>query len=129
VGRSLLESAGIQGWIADEHLVRMNWFLSNMVGGMRLQVDERDEATARKILDAEVPRTIPYSPEETYIQPTCPKCGSAEVTLGDGTQRGRLLAVLYVASTPVPPRVAAWHCDVCGAQWLDKENGEPHVIR
>src|SRR5579871_2650702 len=29
VGRSLLESAGIPAWIADEHLVRMNWFLSN----------------------------------------------------------------------------------------------------
>lgn len=26
VGRSLLESAGIPGWIADEHLVRMDWF-------------------------------------------------------------------------------------------------------
>jgi hypothetical protein len=34
VGRSLLESAGIPAWIADEHLVRMVWFYSNLVGGM-----------------------------------------------------------------------------------------------
>ena len=31
VGRSLLESAGIPAWIADEHLVRMDWFYSNLV--------------------------------------------------------------------------------------------------
>jgi hypothetical protein len=31
VGRSLLESAGIPAWIADENLVRMDWFYSNLV--------------------------------------------------------------------------------------------------
>src|SRR5215469_4721541 len=49
VGRSLLESAGIPVWIADEHLVRMNWFYSNLVGGMRLQVDERDRLSVCSI--------------------------------------------------------------------------------
>lgn len=126
--RSLLESAGIPAWIADENLVRMNWFLSNTVGGMRLQVDERDEAAAREILEAEVPKKIPYGPEETYMQPTCPTCGSAEVTLGDGTERGRTFVALYVLAIPVPPRKATWHCEACGARWADAENGEPHVI-
>ena len=32
VGRSLLESAGIPAWIADEHFVRMLWFYSNYGG-------------------------------------------------------------------------------------------------
>jgi Putative prokaryotic signal transducing protein len=125
VGRSLLEAAGIPAWIADEHLVRMVWFYSNLVGGMRLQVDERDESAAREILEEGVPRTITYGQEEIYIQPTCPKCGSAEITLGGGTERGRSLAALYVLSIPVPPREAAWHCEACGAQWVDAGNGEP----
>jgi predicted RNA-binding Zn-ribbon protein involved in translation (DUF1610 family) len=125
VGRSLLESAGIPAWIADEHLVRMVWFYSNVVGGMRLQVDERDEAAAREILEEVVPGTITYGPEEAYVQPTCPKCGSAEITLGDGTERGRSFVALYFLSIPVPPREAAWHCEACGAQWADAENGEP----
>jgi predicted RNA-binding Zn-ribbon protein involved in translation (DUF1610 family) len=125
VGRSLLESAGIPAWIADEHLVRMNWFLSNSVGGMRLQVDERDEAAALEILEMEVPATIEYGREEPYVQPTCPKCGSAEITLGNGTERGRSLVALYVLSIPVLPREAAWHCEACGAQWVDAGNSEP----
>jgi hypothetical protein len=125
VGRSLLESAGIPAWIADEHFVRMIWFYSNMVGGMRLQVDERNEAAAREILEELVPATITYGQEETYVQPTCPKCGSAEITLGGGTERGRSLVALYVLSIPVPPRKAAWHCEACGARWADPENAEP----
>jgi hypothetical protein len=125
VGRSLLESAGIPAWIADEHLVRMVWFYSNLVGGMRLQVDERDEAAAREILEEAVPGTITYGQEEVYIQPTCPKCGSAEITLGDGTERGRSLVALYFLSIPVPPREAVWHCEACGAQWEDTESDEP----
>ena len=124
VGRSLLESAGIAAWIADENLVRMNWFLSDSVGGMRLQVDERDEADARAILEAEVPRTIAYGEEEAYVQPICPKCGSEEVTLGDGTESGGSLVALYALSIPVPPREAAWHCETCGADWMDTGNGE-----
>ena len=116
VGRSLLESAGIPAWIADEHLVRLVWFYSNLVGGMRLQVDEHNEAAAREILEERAPGTISYGPEEVYLQPTCPKCGSDEITLGDGTERGWSLVALYVLSIPVPPRAAAWHCAKCGAQ-------------
>ena len=124
VGRSLLESAGIPAWIADENLVRMVWFCSNMVGGMRLQVDERDEAAAREILEEGVPGTIMYGPEEAYVQPSCPKCGSAEITLGCGTENGRSLVALYLWAIPVPPREAAWHCDACGALWVDTGNVE-----
>lgn len=125
VGRSLLESAGIEAWVADEHLVRMDWFYSNLVGGMRLQVDERDEAAAREILEKVVPATIDYGQEQPYVQPICPKCGSTEITLGGGTERGLSLAALYLASIPVPPGTGAWHCETCGARWTDDEDDEP----
>ena len=124
LGRSLLESAGIQSWIADENLVRMDWFYSNMVGGMRLQVDAHDEAAAREILEEVAPQAINYGEEEIFVQPTCPKCGSVEVTLGDGTERGRSFVALAVLAIPVPPREAAWHCEACGADWVDAEDGE-----
>jgi hypothetical protein len=123
-GRSLLESADIPAWIADEHLVRMDWFYSNLVGGMRLQVDERDEAAAREILDEKVPPAIAYGLEEVYVQPTCPTCGSADITFGGGTERGRSFVALYLLSIPVPAREATWHCEACGAQWVDATNGE-----
>jgi hypothetical protein len=125
VGRSLLESAGIPAWIADENLVRMDWFYSNLVGGMRLQVDPRDETAAREILQESAPATITYGEQDEFVQPTCPKCGSPEVTLGSGTESGRSLVALWVVGVPVPPREAMWHCDGCGATWDDAGEGEP----
>jgi hypothetical protein len=127
IGRSLLESAGIQAWVADENLVRLDWFYSNLVGGMRLQVEDRDEAAAREILEDVTPKTIEYGEQEVYVQPTCPKCGSADISLGGGTERGQSLVALYMLSIPVPPREAAWHCESCGAEWVDAENDEQHA--
>jgi hypothetical protein len=120
-GRSLLESAGIPAWVADENLVRMDWFFSNLVGGMRLQVDGHDEAAAREILEEMAPETITYGEEEVYVQPTCPKCGSTEITLGDGTERGRSFVALYLLAIPVPSRKAAWHCETCCARWATSD--------
>ena len=90
-----------------------------------MQVDERDEAAAREILEEGVQGTIACGQEGTYVQPTCPKCGSAEITLGNGTERGRSLVALYLLSIPVPPRKAAWRCEACGARWVDTGNDEP----
>src|SRR5580658_4937233 len=39
VARSLLESAGITVYLRDENLVRLDWQISNAVGGIRLQVE------------------------------------------------------------------------------------------
>ena len=97
----------------------MDWFYSNLVGGMRLQVDEEEQAAAREILEEATPETITYGEAETYVQPTCPKCRSAEITLGSGTERGRSLVALYFLGIPLPPREAAWHCEACGAQSMD----------
>jgi hypothetical protein len=96
-----------------------------MVGGLRLQIDESDEADARAILDEGAPQTIAYGEEEAYVQPTCPKCGSAEITMGDGTECGGSFVALAAFAIPVPPRESVWHCEACGARWVDDENGEP----
>jgi hypothetical protein len=125
VGRSLLESAGIPAWIADEHLVRMDWFYSNLVGGLRLQVDEHEELAAREVLEQPAPGAIAYSEEQAYIQPTCPECGSDEVTPGGGTDTGPSLMALHSLSIPVPRRTTAWRCGACGAHWIDAGNNEP----
>ena len=51
LARAALESAGIAAWIQDDNLVRMDWFYSNAIGGIRLQVDAADAEAAREILD------------------------------------------------------------------------------
>lgn len=46
VARSMLESAGVEALLRDENLIRLDWQVSNMIGGVRLQVPEADAAGA-----------------------------------------------------------------------------------
>ena len=45
LARGMLESAGIESFLADDNIVRMDWFISNLVGGVKLKV-RRDELEA-----------------------------------------------------------------------------------
>lgn len=47
----LLEQKGIRVFLADDNLVRTNWFLSNAIGGAKLQVAAPDAERAAKILE------------------------------------------------------------------------------
>jgi len=51
LAKGLLESAGIECYLADDNIVRMDWFLSNAIGNMRLQVKPADAEAAIEILD------------------------------------------------------------------------------
>jgi hypothetical protein len=58
LAKGVLESAGIECNLLDDNMVRLDWFWSNLIGGMRLQVapEEVDEANA--ILDQPVPENL-----------------------------------------------------------------------
>ena len=47
-------------FLADENLVRLDWFISNFVGGIKLNVRIEDVVNARKLLDS------PSSKASTY---------------------------------------------------------------
>lgn len=54
IAKSILDSAGIEGFLIDDNLVRLDWFYSNLVGGIKLVVREEDAETATKLLDQSV---------------------------------------------------------------------------
>jgi len=51
VDRTKLESAGIKCFLYDDNLIRLDWFVSNAVGGVKLVASQNEAAEARKILD------------------------------------------------------------------------------
>lgn len=53
LAKAHLESEGIQAFLSDEYVVGINWFLSNAVGGVTLQVAEPDAVAAREILSTD----------------------------------------------------------------------------
>ncbi|HEY1808667.1 MAG TPA: DUF2007 domain-containing protein [Acidobacteriaceae bacterium] len=122
LARGLLESAGITAWIQDDNLVRMDWFYSNAVGGVRLQVDAVHADAAREILDQPMPAEFALDGGEEFAQPRCPKCGSEEVRF-ESPRRGAALVALYALSVPLPPGSPSWHCGACGTRWQQAAEG------
>lgn len=50
VDRTTLESTGIKCVLYDDNLVRLDWFISNAIGGVKLVVSENDAREASEIL-------------------------------------------------------------------------------
>jgi hypothetical protein len=59
----VLESAGIPCYLRDENTVRTQWFWSNLIGGVRLQVREEDLAAAEALLNQPIPGQTPVDDE------------------------------------------------------------------
>ena len=48
---SILDSAGIESYLADENLIRMDWFWSGLLGGVKLWVRQQDIDEAQNLID------------------------------------------------------------------------------
>ena len=133
VARSVLESAGIDCILRDENTIRMQWFLSNAMGGMRLQVAPADEAAARELLSQPMPASFPVDSGPDYEQPVCPNCGSIDVMANDTDRKilapasaffGGLFVLAAVPALALVPS-GVWKCNHCGCLWIDDGRAEP----
>jgi len=62
LAKGLLNSAGIECFLFDDNIVRMDWFNANAMGGVKLRVDPQNVEAANRILD-ECAKDIPASDE------------------------------------------------------------------
>jgi len=56
--RMTLESAGIECSLFDETFIRLDWFCSNALGGIKLVVRKSDAGEALRILDEKAPENF-----------------------------------------------------------------------
>lgn len=118
VAKSLLESAGIPAWIRDENIARLEWQYTNLLGGVRLQVESSNKAAGEEVLAQPIPATVAFGEQENFEQPTCPACGSIDITY-EGASRGAALVSVTMLSLPLPHGNTSWRCNSCGARWHD----------
>ena len=118
---AVIESAGIFCFLKDENLVRLDWQMSNLIGGIRLQVSAADVEAAEAVLAQPIPETIVIADSSSYEQPHCPKCNSVDISW---ERQGRKMALLslYLLSLPAPRGPESWHCNNCGLRWADEED-------
>jgi|SRR5579871_5106523 len=121
LAKSILDSAEIDNFLFDENIVRLDWFLSNAVGNVKLMADAEDREFASDLL-AQLPADQFETDAGTFIQPRCPNCASANVTHG---HRGKRTGYATVGvGVPLPVGRWGWKCESCGHEWNDSKESE-----
>jgi hypothetical protein len=128
LAKGSLESAGIECFLADENLVRLDWFISNFIGGIKLNVRAADAANAQKLLDEPILEGLYVQGIGLYEQPRCPKCQSLDVNFQELDR-----PIAYMSAflrVPMPVQRPGWRCHACDAEWEDDgTEGGRSVVR
>ena len=122
IAMSKLESEGLECFLADDNIVRLNWYWSDLIGGVKLQIPAKDTEFALDLLAEEIPAI--FTADEVgqeYQQPTCPACGSLNVGF-QTIDRGIALLALWVAALPIPIPRYSWKCEECYRRWTNTED-------
>ena len=119
LAKELLESAGIECSMVDDNLVRLDWFISNGIGGVKLAVKPEDAEVAVEILEQPIPDAFEVEQSGTYEQPRCPRCGSTNISHEGHIDKRFALPALFLAGIPVPLPRDVWTCAACGGQWRE----------
>lgn len=117
LAQAKLESFGIHAFIQDQHLVQLNVWYSQAVGGVKLQVFESDAALANQILD-EVKPVEELDDEKD----ACPKCGNHDIYYDREARKiGRAVFSLisfFLLGLPWLFRSKTYRCRICGHMWM-----------
>ncbi|MNK08986.1 hypothetical protein D3C87_269330 [compost metagenome] len=90
-----LESEGITCFLFDENIVTVNPLYSNLVGGIKLKINEEDLIHAKNIL-LELEQT-PYTTDDEQVI-TCPKCQSTHIESGHKSMKSIGAVLSAIAS-------------------------------
>jgi hypothetical protein len=117
LAKGSLESSGIECFLRDDNLVRMDWFISNFIGGVKLCVKPQDAENALKLLDEPILEGLYVHGVGLYEQPRCPKCQSLDVNFQE--LDGPIAYTSAFLRVPMPIQRPAWRCHSCNAEWED----------
>jgi Putative prokaryotic signal transducing protein len=116
--RATLEHADIPVVVADENIVSMDWFLSNVVGGIKIQVPEDRFGEATDVLTQTATPVSPGDAAALSSPPLlCGACGSLAIGTYTGTQVRNIVATLasfVLLPVPIPVRETRLQCGACG---------------
>jgi hypothetical protein len=118
LARTRLEADGIMCVVSDEYLVRVDWLLSNAIGGVKLMVPAWEADRAKEILRPR-PRLVVVADADSTEEMICPRCHCDDVYC---TRYSPRLAALFVLlfGFLLPWRYLRWSCKQCGYSWKER---------
>jgi hypothetical protein len=116
LAKGFLASAGVESFLIDETTIRMDWLWSNVLGGVKLCVNQQDADAAAQILSQEIPERFTAEGPGDFEQPRCPQCQSLNISFEDLDKRIAYAGMLFVGF-PIPLHRQRWKCQSCGYAW------------
>lgn len=127
LAKGSLESAGIQAHLVDDNMIRMDWFISNLLGGIKLKVRAEDAEAANEILNQPIPETLEVTGVGNFEQPICPRCQSLDVSYEELNKPVSYWSAY--AGIPIPLQKKGWTCHACHNEWDDGSESSPETDR
>jgi len=125
LAKATLDSAGIKALLVDDNMVRIDWFWSNLLGGIKLKVRPEDEQEANEILNQPIPEKLDIEGVGEYEQPRCPRCQSLDVNYRE-LNKAVSFGSAYLG-IPIPVHTKAWSCHACGNRWDEDRGNAAHA--
>jgi len=124
IAKSILDSAGLQSFLSDDNVLRMDWMISNAVGGAKLLVREEDAESARALLKQNTPERFDVEGVGEYEQPKCPQCGSLDISFEELDRKIAYPGLLL--HLPIPATLRGWKCHSCAHVWDTDAESQDH---
>ena len=119
LARGKLQAEGIEAWLSDDNMLRMDWFYGNFLNGVKLQVKQEDAERAWEVLAEGIPPELQDEQAGgVFEQPKCPKCGSLDVSRVTFNRKMSYTLMYFGLPYPVPT-TEHWLCEECGVAWID----------
>jgi hypothetical protein len=112
LAKGSLEASGIECFLTDDNMVRTDWFLSKLIAGIKLAVNQEDAEAATAFLDEPIPETLEVEGAGEYEQPRCPECHSLDVNFEPLNRKAAYTSARL--GVPIPFPIQAWTCQPCG---------------
>ena len=128
MAKSILESAGIESFLANSNIVHMYALIPNLFGGVKLFVRADDLEAADGILKQSTLAKFDGEGIGEYVQPHCPDCESTDVSFEGPEKPERDASRFVVPSVSVIQQNNAaqyWQCHVCGRRWKESDPDLP----
>ena len=128
VARSILESAGIESFLANSNIVHMYGLIPDVFGGVKLFVAADDLEAADGLLQQSTVAKFAGEGIGEYAQPHCPGCESTNVSLEGPEKPPRDVSRFVAPPVSLIQRNNAaqcWQCHVCGRRWKESDPDLP----
>ena len=126
LAKGFLESGGVDSFLIDETTVRMDWMWSNLLGGVKLCVNQQDAESAAQILNQEIPEKFSLEGSEDFEQPRCPQCQSVNISYQDLDKSAAYGSVILLG-VPIRLSCKRWTCQTCGYIWQPTDDPKEKV--